>query len=222
MESNKHWNPYLQNAYNKYGSGCFQYNIILAFNNEDDMYFNERKLISESDHTYNIAEGGLGGDTYSKRTEEQMEITRKKLSEISKIRNQKNLELHRENTSKLWENDEYREKVMKGIEERSKNPEYIEKLSKGVKKALKNPEIKQKWSDCKKGSKNNRWLGYLVIIKDGEKFEQYESMVEASKTTGINRNTLSSKVKNGKVYKNKNSKYNGCTFKLEAGGGCDA
>lgn len=223
LEGNKHWNPYLQNAYNKYGGDCFRYNIILAFNNEDDMYFNERKLISESDHTYNIAEGGLGGDTYSNRTEEQMEITREKLSKISKIRNQKNLELHRENTSKLWEDDNYREKVLKGVRERSKNPEYREKVSEGVKKALEDPKMREKWSEVKKGKNNGRWKGSLIIFKDGEILEVHESMMEASKTTGINRNTLSSKIKNGKPYKNKGSKYNGCTFQLDVTlSGCDA
>lgn len=221
LGNNKHWNPYLQNSYNKHGIENFQYNVLIAFNDSDDMYFNERKMISESEGLYNIAEGGLGGDTYSNRSEEQMEITRKKLSDISKVRNKKNLEMHRENTSKLWEDDKYRERVTDSVNKAYENPVYRKKVSEGVKKALENPEIKQKWSDCKVGSKNNRWLGYLIIIKGGETFEQYESIVEASKLTGISRDTISKKTKDGKAYKNKNSKYNGCTFKLDAGGGCD-
>jgi len=205
LKNNKHVNSYLQNAYNKYGKSNFEYNILFKLNSESEMYKKEKEFISENDNLYNLAEGGLGGDTYSNRTEEQMEITRKKLSDIAKVRNQKNIELHRENTSKLWENEEYREKV-----------------SKGVKKALQNPEIKQKWSDCKKGSNNGRWNGYLLIYKDGEVFEKHESIIEASRQTGINRDTISKKTKDGKPYKYKNSKYNGCTFQLDAAGGCDA
>lgn len=222
LEANNHWNPYLQNAYNKYGGNNFQYNTIIAFNSEDDMYFNERKIISESEEIYNIAEGGLGGDTYSKRTEEQMEITRKKLSDIAKVRNKKNLELHRENGIKLWEDDEYREKVLNSVRERSKDPEYREKVSEGVKKALEDPKMREKWSEVKKGKNNGRWLGYLIIYKDDKILEKYESIMEASNKTGLHRNTLSSKIKNGKPYKNKKSKYNGCIFILDTGGGCDA
>ena len=59
------------------------------------------------------------------------------------------------------------------------------------------------------------------ILKDGEILEVHESIVEASRQTGINRDTISKKTKDGKQYKNKNSKYNGCTFQLDTGG-CDA
>ena len=74
--------------------------------------------------------------------------------------------------------------------------------------------MREKWSEVKKGKNNGRWKGYLVITKDGKVLEKYESIMEASKITGINRNTISSKIKNGKTYKNKNSKYDGCAFAL--------
>ena len=104
----------------------------------------------------------------------------------------------------------------------AKKPEYREKLSEGVKKVLEDPKMREKWSEAKKGKNNGRWKGYLVICKGGEVLEKYESIVEASRQTGINRDTISRKTKDGKPYKNKNSKYNGCTFQLDAGGGCDA
>ena len=214
LDANKHKNGYLQNAYNKYGSDNFQYNIIIVFNSEDDMYLNERKMISESDHIYNLTEGGLGGDTFTNRSEESKAITRERLSKASKINNEKNKSLHSENTTKLWKNDEYRKKVLKGVRENAKKPEYREKLSKGVKKALENPDIRQKWSDCKKGKNNGRWKGSLIIFKGGKILEVHESIMGASKATGINRDTISRKTKDGKSYNNKNSKYNGCTFKL--------
>lgn len=222
LKNNKHKNGYLQNAYNKYGESNFQYNILFKLNSESEMYEKEKTLISENDNLYNLAEGGLGGDTFSNRSEESKEITREKLSKTSKISNDKNKTLHSENTSKLWENDEYREKVLKGIRENAKNPEYRQKLSKGVKKALEDPKMREKWSEVKKGSNNGRWKGSLIIFKDGEILEVYESTIEASRETGINRDTISRKTKDGKQYKNKNSKYNGCTFQLDAGGGCDA
>jgi group I intron endonuclease len=170
LKNNKHMNSYLQNAYNKYGKSNFEYNILFKLNSESDMYKKEKKLILENDNLYNLAEGGLGGDTFTNRSEESKAITREKLSKASKISNNKNKLLHSKNTTKLWQNEEYKEKV-----------------SKGIKKALQNPEIKQKWSDCKKGSNNGRWNGYLLIYKDGEVLEKYESIIEASRQTGINR-----------------------------------
>jgi group I intron endonuclease len=222
LKNNKHKNSYLQNAYNKYGKDNFEYNILLKLNSESDMYEKEKELISENDNLYNLAEGGLGGDTFTSRSDEYKAITREKLSKSSKISNEKNKSLHSENTTKLWLDEEYREKVLKGVRENAKNPEYRDKLSKGVKKALENPDVKQKWSDCKKGSKNGRWKGTLTILKDDGILETYESIMEASRQTGINRDTISRKTKDGKQYKNKHSKYNGCTFQLDAGGGCDA
>lgn len=216
LKNNKHINSYLQNAYNKYGKSNFEYNILFKLNSESDMYKKEKELILENDNLYNLAEGGLGGDTFTNRSEESKAITREKISKASKISNDKNKSLHSENTTKLWQNIEYREKVLKGVRENAKKPEYREKLSKGVKKALQNPEIKQKWSDCKKGSNNGRWNGYLLICKDGEVIEKHESIIEASRQTGINRDTISKKTKDGKPYKYKDSKYNGCTFQLDA------
>lgn len=222
LKNNNHKNIYLQNAYNKYGEDNFEYNILFKLNSETEMYKKEKELISENDGLYNLAEGGLGGDTFTNRSEESKAITRERLSKASKISNEKNKSLHSDNTTKLWQNDKYREKVLKGVRENAKKPEYREKLSEGVKKVLEDPKMREKWSEAKKGKNNGRWKGYLVICKGGEVLEKYESIVEASRQTGINRDTISRKTKDGKPYKNKNSKYNGCTFQLDAGGGCDA
>lgn len=214
LRNNKHKNSYLQKAYNKYGEENFEYNILFKLDNEEDMYEKEKYLISENKDLYNLAEGGLGGDTFTNRSEESKVITRERLSKASKLSNEKNKSLHSENTTKLWQDDEYRKKVLEGVRANSKKPEYREKLSKGVKKALEDPEIRKKWSDCKKGSKNHGWLGYLLILKDGDIIEKYEGIIEASRVTGINRDTIRKKTKDGKQYKYKDSKYNGCTFKL--------
>lgn len=222
LNNNKHKNSYLQNAYNKYGKANFEYNILFKLNSESKMYEKEKELISENDNLYNLAEGGLGGDTFTNRSEESKAVTREKLSKTSKISNEKNKSLHSENTTKLWQDDGYREKVLKGVRENAKKPEYRDKLSKGVKKVLEDPKMREKWSEVKKGKNNGRWKGSLIIFKYGEILETHESIMEASRQTGINRDTISRKTKDGKPYKNKNSKYNGCTFQLDAGGGCDA
>ena len=121
LKNNKHKNSYLQNAYNKYGESNFEYNILFKVKSEAEMYDKEKKLISENDDLYNLAEGGLGGDTFTNRSEEAKAITREKLSKVSKISNEKNKSLHSENTTKLWQDDEYREKVLKSVRENAKN-----------------------------------------------------------------------------------------------------
>lgn len=216
LRNNNHVNNYLQNAYNKYEEDNFQYNILLKLDSEHEMYKKEKEIISECDGLYNLAEGGLGGDTFTNRTEEDKNKTREKISKKSKISNKKNKSLHSFNTTELWKCEEYREKVLKGVRENAKKSDYRKKVSDGVKKALQDPNLREKWSEVKKGKNNGRWLGFLLVIKNGEVLEKYESIIEASRQTGINRDTISRKVKDGKSYNKKSSMYNGCMFKLEA------
>lgn len=216
LKKGVHKNGYLQNAYNKYGNENFKFKVTFKVSSKEEMYELERKIIKENDNLYNLAEGGYGGDTFSNRDKKSKDITRKKISKKSKIFNKKFRKQHSKNTKKLWENDEYREKVLKGVRKNLKenNVEYRKKLSEGVKKALKNPEILKKWSECKKGRKNANWSGCVEIYRDGKLIDIYDSITECQEKTGINRGTISSRVKNGGHYRNKNSKYYNCVFKL--------
>jgi group I intron endonuclease len=150
---------------------------------------------------YNITEGGTGGDTFTNLTEEQKEIRRKNYSIASKISNQKNIGLHRQNTKKLWENDEYRYKVTNKLKERYKNQEFKQQRIEIMKKTLSNPDMLKIWSECKKGSKNGRWLGYVVVTDLDGNEKKYESAVEAAKTLKVAPQRLREHCINNTTYK---------------------
>lgn len=163
---------------------------------------------------YNITDGGTGGDVFSGKSDEQKEITRRKLREAS-IKN--------------WQTDEYRTAVVVGLKEvwasktdeelerfsleikdRWNTPEYRQKMSGhklteehkrkvsyGVRQALSSPEMREKWSECKRGKKNGRWLGYLVATDlDGNRMV-YESAKEASVQMGCTAQNLRNHATNG-------------------------
>lgn len=85
----------LKQAIEKYGIENFSKDIIETFDNEDDAYKFEREYILKCDAVnnnkyYNLAEGGLGGNTWGKRENHPMynrthsEESRKKISEARK------------------------------------------------------------------------------------------------------------------------------------------
>jgi len=96
LKNNKHKNPYLQNAYNKYGEENFEFNIIQELENNEKLlnlmetywivYFDS---FIDNDHGYNLTWGGdcshPSKQTIIKLSESHMgnvpsESTRKKLS----------------------------------------------------------------------------------------------------------------------------------------------
>lgn len=216
LKSNKHKNPYLQNAFNKYGFDSFEFNVIKSFDNPSDMYLHEINCIKNFTNLYNIANGGIGGDTFTNRTKESKDATRLKISNNSKKSNLNNLKLHSENTKNLWKNKAYSDKVKINLDKVRKSSEYRNKISIGVKKHLLNPKSLKVWSDCKKGNKNGRWLGFVLVKIDGKLKYKFDSISECVLKTGISRNTISNKIKNRGYYKNSNSKFNGCTFELDS------
>lgn len=150
---------------------------------------------------YNIAPGGEGGDTFSNKSEIEKEVTRNKLREAAKIINAKNIDLHRSNTTNLWKNDDYRNKVIKKLTEIASSKEYREMMSKKIKKVLMNPEKIKKWSECKMGRKNGRWNGFVVITDNSGNEYRYESAIEASKKLKVAAQRLRNHCVNGTTYK---------------------
>jgi len=214
LSKNTHQNEHLQRSYNKHGLDSFKYSVICTFDDECDMYAKEVSLIKNSERLYNLAPGGMGGDTFTNRSEESKTVTRERLSIASKISNINNKDLHTENTTALWKDPTYRENVLREHKKATDNQEYRDKLSVGVKKALECPERRKVWSDCKKGRLNTNWKGRVIIFK-GEAIEEYESLGEASKETGLNRDSISRGAKTGNVYKGNISEYHGYKFKLD-------
>lgn len=69
LRNNKHWNPYLQNAWNKYGENNFDFVIIYILKEYEDVNELERNYIQhyrELNLSYNIADGGEGGGNLGK------------------------------------------------------------------------------------------------------------------------------------------------------------
>ena len=61
LRKNKHHNKFLQRAFNKYGEDFFSFRIIKEFENEDEMWKYEEKLIEERSNIYNAMPGGIRG-----------------------------------------------------------------------------------------------------------------------------------------------------------------
>ena len=73
---NNHPNERLQNSWNKHGENSFIFTIIMEFDSEEGMFEKERELISECLDCYNIAEGGLGGNSTKNYTDAQKKVLR--------------------------------------------------------------------------------------------------------------------------------------------------
>ena len=84
LRNNKHDNPYLQNAWNKYGEQNFEFIVIEDCNidklNEREMYW--IKYYKDKNLAYNIHNGGDGGHNLGKHLSEE---TKKKIGEKNKL-----------------------------------------------------------------------------------------------------------------------------------------
>lgn len=54
----------IKRAQKKHGKENFKKEILLVFNNEEDMFNKEREIIGIEKPVYNLHEGGYGGNTY--------------------------------------------------------------------------------------------------------------------------------------------------------------
>jgi hypothetical protein len=127
---------------------------------------------------YNITEGGTGGDTFSNKSDELKQITRQKLRVYVLKNNPMNDCFVKEKHQNVVNSVEYKQKMSEIVKARGNK--YKANLSKGIKAALQNPEIRQKWSDVKKGSLNNRWLGYVIVTDLEGNETKYETAKEAA------------------------------------------
>ena len=84
LRNNKHFNPYLQNAWNKYGEENFEFVIveectIEELDNKEIYYI---KFYREQNLSYNLADGGEGGCFLGKHLSEE---TKRKIGEKNRI-----------------------------------------------------------------------------------------------------------------------------------------
>lgn len=206
----------LYDAINHYGWDNFEFSIIdeTESKNINELEIHYIKKLDTINNGYNYTKGGTGGDTFTNKSEQEKEITRKKLSIPS---SEKTKKLLSEMSKNLWLNDEYRTKVLTKQKKFMNTDEYKEKVSKGLKTKLQNPEMREIWSKAKKGKKNGNWLGYIVMYnKEGIEVKRYESSMEASNDLGIPSHTIRTKARNGEPYKclKNGDKYYGFKFKF--------
>lgn len=206
----------------KYGVDNFEIQIIDSGDNKSIDYL-EKKWILEYDSVkngYNLTEGGCGGDTFGSRDTLSQDITREKLKKVGlkNLQNPEYVQNLRKKSILNWESPLYRNKVKINLLNAMSNPEYKNKISESMKKHLKDPDNLKVWSECKKGDKNGRWLGVIIMYDENEnEVKRFQSAVEAHRFTGISAHTIREKARNGEPYLcvKKTKKWYGYKFKIE-------
>lgn len=191
-------NSYFHNAMNQYGVDNFKFEIIEDIENS---LLNEREQYwikfynSYSPNGYNLTLGGNGFKGHSRFQSEEEKSKRKQLM-IEKYQNNPELiEKHRKRTIELWKNENFRNKVIKGLKNFHKNnPNFF--------KGENNPFFGHKHTEETKErlrkSKKSNFVEQLN--KDTlEVINTYESLHEMNRQTGYDRGWISKAVKQNKI-----------------------
>lgn len=149
---------YLKNAIKKYGRKNFTRNIIaIACSKEElddlEIKFIEKYNAVENECYYNIADGGMSGNKFAGKSEEEMKEFSKKISEINKGENSYNYGKHHSEETK---------KKMSESRSGAKNPFYGKHLSEEHKEKIRNSntgkiaseEARLKMSQSRSGKNN--------------------------------------------------------------------
>lgn len=163
--------PLIKEAIKKYGIENFQKEILAECDTISDLNALEQHWIKELKSTsrkigYNLLIGGDGGDTFSIRSIESQNITRKKLQNKSSQPSEKTREKHRVNTTNLWKDPNFRQRVLSRKKEVENTPEHKTKFSKRMKEVCSIPENRLKRSLNSRGSNNSQWLGYAELYDE--------------------------------------------------------
>ena len=139
LNANKHKNPHLQNAWNKYGGDNFRF-WILCFCCKDKTLEFEQFFLDTRHPEYNIAKCARASMLGKHHTKE----TREKLSRITKVYNK--------NFGCFWSGKHHTEKAKRKMSEVHKNPsaETRQKMSKSQKGRHTSAETRRKQSEAHK------------------------------------------------------------------------
>jgi len=79
--NNRHWNIYLQSAWNKYGKDAFEFKILCEekeenLNELEEFIISELETFTDRDKGYNLASGG-GASKHSEETKEKISLANK-------------------------------------------------------------------------------------------------------------------------------------------------
>lgn len=188
LRSNKHWNPYLQNAWNKYGENNFDFVVIHILKENEDINELERNFIQyyrELNLSYNIADGGEGGGNLGKHLSEE---TKRKIGEKNRI-NMTGFVMPEETKKKI--SKEHKEAWQKlSDEEKMEKIKNFAGLNKG-KKMDRNSEQYKKLVERER-TKSNAAKYDIEVVKEIRRLHEEENKgyTEISKMLNINRHTV--------------------------------
>jgi group I intron endonuclease len=170
----------LYNAMNKYGVNNFSIEIIdrCDDNTVNIMEIDYIKKYDTINKGYNITIGGEGGDTFTNLNEDEKEKRRLKSRRAGiEINNRSEVrQFLVENGKKLWENEEYVNKVLTNHKKAVTSDEYRKKQSEISKVFSNTPEMKKLRSENALGVKNSRWRGFAYVIEsNGNIIDKYDT-----------------------------------------------
>ena len=180
----------LKDAIKSYGRDKFSKIILEHCSSYEDLNIRESYWIQFYNSTnpeigYNISTGGDGGDNFTNHPNK--EEYRQKISKSSIKSNEILKDKFKDISTKLWKNDTYRNNVVIGLNNYWKNESNKIKFSNRMKEILSDPNNRKIWSECKKGDKNNRWLGYADLYdRDGILIKRYDKITTAKVELKIN------------------------------------
>ena len=220
----------LYDSMRKHGIHSFVFEVIEE-TTSDLVDALEVRLISEHSQYpkgYNLAKGGIGGDTFTNLPPELKERKRglhqahwrdNPCGIATKSKKGKHITEVCPKIEQVWKKNH--KESMKILSERKSSGNFTEKELVGqdkVRQHWRDPNNKIKRSELAQGKNNSRWLGYLEIYSpDGDLVQTYESAKEASKSLGIPANTMRVMARSGEPYRCQKGgfiKYVGYTFKL--------
>lgn len=135
LEADRHYNKYLQRAWNKYGRQAFQFNILQRCRPVSVREVEQKWLdkLEGCGKGYNLSP--TAGSTLGMKQSEET------------------IQKYREARRKIVITEEWRNKMTAGVRQAYKSPETISKVSAGTKKALSDPNTREKMSRSHKGKK---------------------------------------------------------------------
>lgn len=202
LRNNSHFNPKLQNAFNKYGEENFEF-VILEKCNKEELDDKEIEYISRYNTTnngYNICEGGGGslGRTLSEETKQKISNANigRKQDEIAKKRKSKAMK-------ELWKTAEYRKKMKQRPKPKpwNKGRRLTEEEKKHLSEKLKGRRIteehKKKLHELYKGEKSlTAKLTEQQVIEIRLRFLKGEKQCDIKKDYQVSAQTIYDIVRN--------------------------
>lgn len=171
LRKNQHHCLHLQRAWNKYGENLFKFNLLSEHSTEHSMFLEEIETIQNTRRKYNIAPGGIGGNTRKNFSVEQKDELRKKLSEAQKKRYMKEGEREKANVFRGLSEEErvLRIEKWKKAKQGKNNPNFT--YNQKVLQILpKTGEIIKTWENaCTASHEGGYTLEYILKCCKGKK-----------------------------------------------------